>query len=159
MVAYHAKFVPKLSDITKPLQQLIQRDTEWVWSHSQRESFQKLKEALSKAPMLRYCLLKDEVTIQCDASRSGLGAALIQFSQPVAFASRAMTPAETQYAQIEKELLAIAYDCEKFDAYVYGQTEVTIQSDHIHWSQYSRNLSTQLLCISKECSSNCRGII
>ena len=66
----------------------------------------------------------------CDASKSGLGAALIQLGQPVAFASRTLRPAETQYARIEKELLAIVYACEKFDVYVYGQTEVTIQSDH-----------------------------
>ena len=130
MVTYLVKFVPKLSNITEPLRQLIQRDTEWVWSHLQRESFQKLKEALSRAPVLRYYSLKDKVTIQCDASRSGLSAALIQLGQPVAFASRAMTPAETRYAQIEKELLAIVYACEKFVAYVYGRTEVTIQLDH-----------------------------
>ena len=68
--------------------------------------------------------------MQCDASKFGLGAALIQLGQPVAFASHAWTPAETRYAQIEKELLAIVYACEKFDVYVYGRTEVTIQSDH-----------------------------
>ena len=96
MVTYLAKFIPKLFDITEPLRQLIRRDTEWVWS--QRESFQNLKKALSKAPVLRYYSSKDEVTIQCDASWSGLGAALIQLGQPVAFASCAMTPAETQYA-------------------------------------------------------------
>ena len=94
----------------------------------------------------------------CDASKSGLGAALIQLGQPVAFASRALTPAETRYAQIEKELLAIVYACEKFDVYVYGRTEVTIQSDHSHWSAYLRNLSTQLPCAYNACFSDCKGI-
>ncbi len=49
-----------------------------------------------------------------------LGAALLQGGQPVAYASRALTPTETIYAQIEKELLAIAFACGHFKAYIYG---------------------------------------
>ena len=72
-------------------------------------------------PVLRYYNLQEEVTLQCDASQSGLGAALMQNGQPIAYASRALTPTETRYAQIEKELLAIVFACDRFDAYVYGQ--------------------------------------
>ena len=79
--------------------------------------------------MLSYYSLKDEVIIQCDTSWSGLDPALIQLGQPVALALHALIPAETPYAQIE-ELLNIIYASEKFDAYVYGQMEVCIHSDH-----------------------------
>ena len=44
--------------------------------------------------------------------------------------SRAMTPAETRYAQIEKELLAIVFACQKFDTYIYGRDVVTVESDY-----------------------------
>ena len=37
----------------------------------------------------------------------GLGACLTQDGHPVAYASMSLTPTEVQYAQIEKELLAI----------------------------------------------------
>ena len=47
---------------------------------------------------------------------SGVGACLMQDEHPVAYASRALTPTETNYAQIEKELLAIVFGVERFEA-------------------------------------------
>lgn len=41
-------------------------------------------------PVLRYYNLQEEVTLQCDASQSGLGAALMQNGQPIAYASRSI---------------------------------------------------------------------
>ena len=45
------------------------------------------------------------LTLQVDASSTGLSAALIQGNQPVAYASKALIPTQQKYAQIEKELL------------------------------------------------------
>lgn len=130
LAQYLAKFLPHLSDITKPLRDLTQRDVDWVWDSTHQTAFEKLKEAVTKTPVLRYYNLNEEVTLQCDASQSGLGATLMQHGQSVAYASRALTPAETRYAQIEKELLAIVFACDRFDAYVYGRHQVTVETDH-----------------------------
>ena len=54
----------------------------------------------------------------------------MQNGQPVAYTSRALTPAETRYAQIEKELLAIVFVCEKFDTYIHGGDVVSVETDH-----------------------------
>ena len=48
----------------------------------------------------------------------------------MAYASRALTPAETGYAQIEKEKLAIVFACNMFQAYIFGRDVVTIETDH-----------------------------
>ena len=85
---------------------------------------------VTRTPVLRYYNLKEEVTLQCNASQSGLGAVLMQNGQPVAYASRALIPAETRYAQIEKELLAIVFACDRFDAYVFGRDLVNVETDH-----------------------------
>ena len=115
---------------TKPLRDLTQQDVEWCWEDAQATALNQLKEAVTRTPVLRYYSLDNEVTLQCDASQSGLGAALLQNGQPVAYASRALTSAETRYAQIEKELLAIVFACERFDTYIYGRDIVTVESDH-----------------------------
>ena len=94
LAQYLSKFLPHLSDITKPLRELMQRDTVWVWEQAQ-DALAKLKQAVSSTPVLRYYNLKEEVTLQGDASQSGLGAALMQNKQPVAYVSRALTPTET----------------------------------------------------------------
>ena len=58
------------------------------------------------------------VKVQVDASLRGLGACLIQEfkgeDQPITFTSKSLTDAETRYANIERELLAIVFACQRF---------------------------------------------
>ena len=108
------------------------------------------------APVLAYYDVSKPVVIQCDASQTGLGAALLQEGCPVAYSSRVMTPTEQNYAQIEKELLAIVFACEKFDQYIFGRSDVVVQSDHKPLEPYSRNPSTAPQSASNECDSVCR---
>ena len=115
--------------MTKPLCEPTQQDVEWCWKDAQITALSQLKEAVTRTLVLRYYNLNDEVTLQSDASKSGLGAALLQNGQPVAYASRALTPAETCYAQIEEELLAIVFACERFDTYIYGRDVVAVETD------------------------------
>ncbi|CAC5408070.1 unnamed protein product [Mytilus coruscus] len=78
---------------------------------------------------LKYYDPKLQLTVQSDASQTGLGAAVMQEDRPVAYASRALTDTETRYAQIEKELLSVIFGLEKFHSYTYGRT-VNVISDH-----------------------------
>ena len=91
-----------------------------------------MKNAITKLPVLQYYDVQKEVTLQCDASQDGLGATLLQEGKPVAFASSALTNAERNYAQIEKELLvvvSIVFAADKFEQYIYGRS-ATVESDH-----------------------------
>lgn len=130
LAQYLTKFLPKLSDLIKPLRDLTKKDIAWSWDCPQQDAFRKLKQAVASTPVLKYYDVKAEVTLECDASQSGLGAAMKQNGQPVAYASRALTPTEQNYAQIEKELLAIVFACERFTEYIYGKAQVNVQTDH-----------------------------
>ena len=67
--------------------------------------------------------------LTCDASSHGLGAACLQDGKPVAYASRALSATQMKYAQIEKDMLAVVFACNKFHDYIYGW-QVTIETDH-----------------------------
>ena len=69
-----------------------------------------------------------ETELQCDTSSTGLGAALPQEEQPVAYASREFTQREQGYAHLEKELLAVVLGMQKVRQYVYGR-QVMVTSD------------------------------
>ncbi|KAL9979645.1 hypothetical protein ACROYT_G017335 [Oculina patagonica] len=129
MVNYVSKLIPNMSDLTAPLRQLLHQDVEWHWEEQHEASFKKVKEALALSPVLGYYDAKKELTLQVDTSSTGLGAALIQEGQPIAYASKALTPTQQKYAQIEKELLAVVFGCAKFQEYIVGRT-VTIETDH-----------------------------
>lgn len=87
----------------------------------------RLEKTVVTTPIWQYYNNAEGVTLQCDASQFGLGAALLQNGQPVACASRALTGAE---AQIEKELLAMVFACERFEPYLYGRDIVHMETDH-----------------------------
>jgi len=49
--------------------------------------------------------------------------------RPVIFASRALTPGECKYAQIEKEALVLTWACERFSDYIVGKS-IVAETDH-----------------------------
>ena len=82
-----------------------------------------------EAPLLIYFNPGKELVLQVDSSKDGLGAALLQDGRPIEYASRALTSAERNWAQIEKETLAVVFGLERFDQYTYGR-KVVIENDH-----------------------------
>ena len=101
-----------------------------MWDPAQKRALDALKGAVTNTPVLCYYHQEEEVTLQCEALQSGLGAALMQHELPVAYASQALTSANTRYAQIGEELLAIVFTCNQFEAFIYGRDLVNVETDH-----------------------------
>jgi RNase H-like domain found in reverse transcriptase len=127
VVNYLGKFIKNLAELTDPLRELNKKRNEWVWTHTQDESFQKLKQAFITTPVLRFFDVKADVTLQVDASSK---AVLMQKGQPVAYAAKALSKSQINYPQIGKEALAVRFGCLKFHEYIYGKAPITIETDH-----------------------------
>ena len=77
---------------------------------------------------LPYFNPKSATTLQTDASKKGLGAVILQDSRPVMFASWALTGAEKNYQNLERECLAMIWGMEKFHYFLYGK-QFTLKTD------------------------------
>ena len=51
---YLSKLLQDLSELCEPLCHLTHKKAEWYWTHEQEDGFEKIKDAVSKAPVLKY---------------------------------------------------------------------------------------------------------
>lgn len=85
-------------------------------------------------PVLAYPRFGEEFTLETDASIMGLGAVLSQKQEygkrhPVAYASRALNPAEKNYSVTQLETLAVVWSITHYHSVLYGG-HVTVLTDH-----------------------------
>ena len=96
--------------------------------HPQQRAFDNVKRAIASSGTLAFYDPQRPTAVSTDASSFGIGGTLLQehdgVYKPVAYVSRTMTEAEKRYAQLEKELLAIVWTCERFSQYLVGMDTV-----------------------------------
>ena len=133
MVNQLDKFSPKITELTKPLRELLKVDNWWILDTAQENAFQQIKHELASSGTLSHYDPNKESIVSADASSFGIGAVIRQKRgeslRPVAYASRSMSDTEMRYAQIEKEALAITWACEKFSNHLIG-TKFKLETDH-----------------------------
>ena len=110
MVNYLKKFSPVLSKLSEPLRRLCKSGVEWAWESEWQNAFEAIKQVITTLPVLTHFNKTKKHTVQCDASKKGLDAVLLQESKPVMYMSRALTETEQTYSNIERELLAIVFE-------------------------------------------------
>ena len=129
LVTYLSAYIPRLSDHTSILRDLLKKDSEFQWHPEHQDAFDALKKLICHSTKLSYFDPNKDTIIQVDASSVALGAALTQEGKVVAYAAKSLTDTERRYANIERELLACVFGAERFHTYVYGKPFV-IESDH-----------------------------
>ncbi|CAN6476028.1 unnamed protein product [Victoria cruziana] len=130
---FYRRFIQDFSKISRPLCELLAKDSTFVFSEDCQRSFERLKEALISVPILRVPDWSLEFEIMCDASDYAIGVILGQRveKKPVViyYVSKSLMDAQLNYTTIEKEMLAVVFALEKFRSYILG-SRVIIYTDH-----------------------------
>lgn len=109
-----------------------------------------MKSKLSEAPVLISPDYGRQFIVQCDSSKFGVGAVLAQKNDeglelPVAFFSKKLNKAQSNYSVTELECLSVMLALKKFRPYVEGQDFVVV-TDHssLQWLMRQTDLSGRL---------------
>ena len=137
VVNYLSGFSPYVAELAAPLRKLLRTDSVFCWTPEYDRAFNAIKKEMASPKILKFFDAKKPVVLEVDSSGHGLGAALMQPSdsnnykslKPVAYASKTLSDAETRYANIEREMLAIVFGMERFHHYTYGR-KVNVITDH-----------------------------
>ena len=136
-VGYYQKFIFNYSKITAPLCKLLRKNTKYVWNDEQQICFEKLKECLINAPILKFPDFSKPFIIRTDASYDGLGGVLLQKDEitgkehPAHYISRTLSKSEKNYGITDLEGLALYFALEKLKSYIMGNPHTTIiYTDH-----------------------------
>ena len=141
-VGYYRKFIPKYSDIAKPLTELTKLDVPFVWTDQCQRAFELLKEYLLKEPILVYPDTSKPYTLYTDASKYAWAGVLTQryihtiegkekeMYHPVTYLSGLFRGSQLNWATLTKEAYAIFMCVKKLDYYLAG-AQTTLRSDHL----------------------------
>ncbi|XP_042401233.1 uncharacterized protein LOC121991287 [Zingiber officinale] len=130
---FYRRFIRDFSKIALPLSQLLQKDVVFDFDQRCMEAFDRLKEALTSAPIIGPPDWSLPFELMCDASDYAVGAVLAQrvdgAPHVICYASKTLDSSQANYTTTEKELLSIVFALDKFRSYLLC-SHVIIFSDH-----------------------------
>ena len=118
-VNYYRRYLNNISTVLAPLYRSLQKGIPWKWGTDEAFTFKQSKRLLMSTNVLVYNNTELKLIMTVDASPVGVGAVLSHIikdrsEKPIHYASRALSKAERNYAQIERERLAVIFGVSKF---------------------------------------------
>ena len=108
-------------------------DIKFEWKETHRNAFMKLKDAIIRAPILRYPDTAKPYIVYTDASDDACGAQLSQMHEeaefPVAFLSHMCTDTQQRWSTPEQEACGIYFAIKKWNYYLQG-ADIIVRNDH-----------------------------
>lgn len=131
LVNYYHKFLPNLATKLHPLYELLHKKRNFSWTKQCNDVFNDIKQEITTDRVLTTFSPHLPLILATDASPHGLSAVLSHkmpdgSERPIAFASRTLSKAETNYSHIIKEATAIFWGVQKFFHYCYGRHFILI---------------------------------
>ena len=142
LFGYYRKFIPRFSDLARPLNALTRKEVLFDWTSICQESFELLKASLMSEPILTYpdpnhpyvmftdaskyawaCMLTQEKTHQVEGKE-------IKILHPITYMSGLFHGSQLNWACLTKEAYAIYMSIKKL-AYFLEDANITLRSDHL----------------------------
>uniref|UniRef100_A0A914UTP1 RNA-directed DNA polymerase n=1 Tax=Plectus sambesii TaxID=2011161 RepID=A0A914UTP1_9BILA len=110
LVNFYGSFIPQMSTRTAHLNALLRKDQQWQWTKQAEQEFNSLKKTLTAETLLTHYTPDLPIVVAADASEYGIGGVLLHrmadgSERPIAYVSKALTAAQKNYPQIQKEAL------------------------------------------------------
>ena len=142
LIGYYRKFIPKFSDVARPLTNLTKKDIPYEWTPKCIITFEMLKNLLIQEPILKYPDPSKPYALYTDASKYAWSCVLTQEYEyeievkikqiyyPITYASGLFKGSQINWATLTKEAYAIYMSVKKLDYYLQD-AEITLRSDHL----------------------------
>ena len=152
LTGYYRKFIPRFSDIARPLTKLLAHDCEFNWNNQCDILFQILKDALWSAPILKYPDMSKLYMMYTDTSKYGWAGVLTQkhtsvvngkeitMDHPVSYVSGLFCSSQINWATLTKESYAIYMSVKKSTFYITDH-EITLRRDHLALKKFLRKMT------------------
>ncbi|ESK87517.1 reverse transcriptase-rnase h-integrase [Moniliophthora roreri MCA 2997] len=133
---FYRKFIGKYAHLTRPLNDLLQKNWKFDWTMQCQIAFDLLKAKFLSEPILIMLDVSKPFIIEADASKWAMGAVLKQKGadgewHPCGYLSKSLSPTERNYEIYDRELLAIYRALMEWRHYLMGgKFKVVVLSDH-----------------------------
>ena len=162
LAGYYCKFIPRFSDLSRPLTRLTRKDVLFEQTKECQACFELLKERLCTYPILQYPDLNKSYVLFTDASKYGWVGVLMQpyeeinksdqlttdihssrwktvYHPPVSYISGLFRVSQLNWAALMKEAYAIYMSVRKLSFYLTS-ADVLIRSDHLPLKKFLKKI-------------------
>src|SRR5271157_5017157 len=149
LASYYRRHIPGFAQIAKPLHELTRKKVRFEWTNNRQMAFDKLKELLTTAPVVRAPIFGGRFILDTDASDTALGAVLQQEQDGdvyvIAYMSRILSTAEEKYCTTRREMLAVVTALKYYKQFLLG-VKFKLRTDHsalIHYESTKEAVGQQ----------------
>ena len=143
-VNYLSRFLAFLSDLHAPIQSLLKKDTEFVWTSEHQHVFDQIKLHVSSDVKFQFYDCSKPLYIKVDMSKKSMGVVMLQEDnimkddskhkiptnlRPISYTSKTLSTTKSNYSNIECELLGLLFAGTHFKHFTYSRLMHTIP-DH-----------------------------
>ena len=98
LAGYYRRFIEGFSKVAHAITSLQKKGVKFEWTSKCEESFQRLKNLLTSAPVLKVADPEKDFVVSTDACGQGLGGILMQDNHVICYESRKLKENENNYA-------------------------------------------------------------